>query len=61
MIDFPDLPIFDIPAHENKRLPIDEVYKWMDKNFSQMKESGQIERIRQQESRRPVDVKFVFK
>ncbi len=55
-----DLPVFDIPDFKNKRPSNDVIYKWMDENFRRMKESGQIERIRQQESRRPVDVKFVL-
>ena len=57
---FPDLPVFNVPVYERKKLPNDEIYKWMQENMQNMKKSGQIKRIRQQESRQPVDVQFVL-
>ena len=60
MVEFPDLPEFDLLEFKNKRPPNDVIYKWMDENLRQMKESGQIERIRKEESRRLVGDPFVL-
>ena len=60
MIDFIDLPEFDIPEYIHERPPNDVVYKWIAENIRMLKESGQMDRIKQQESRQPVDVRFVF-
>jgi len=61
MMDLPKLPTFDIPIDlKNKRPPNHVIYAWMDENLCSLKKSGQIERIRRQASRQPVDVPFVL-
>ena len=59
MIDLPELPVFEIPKDLNhSRPPNDVVFEWINENIRLLKESGQIERIRRQKSRQPVDVRF---
>ena len=59
MIDLPDLPVFDIPEDIKSSRPSNAVvFDWIDDNIRSLKESGQMERIRQQKSRQPVDVRF---
>jgi len=61
MIDLPELPVFNIPDNlNNKKLPPEVIQAWMAENLRHLKESGQIERIRQQKSRQPVAVWFVL-
>ncbi len=60
MIDFIELPEFDIPEYRHDRPPNHVVYEWIANNIRIAKESGQMERIRKQESRQPVDVPFVL-
>lgn len=61
MSTFLDLPKFDLPDYKNKKLSADVIYKWMQDNMSKSKKSGQMERIRQQETGRPVDSRFVLR
>ena len=59
MIDLPDLPVFDIPENiKSSRPPNVVVFDWINDNIRSLKESGQMERLRQQKSRQPVDVRF---
>lgn len=59
MIDLPDLPVFDIPAGlKRSRPPNIVVFDWINDNIRELKESGQMEIIRKQSSRQPVDVRF---
>lgn len=61
MIEFPDLPVFDIPDNiPNKQLPPDVIYDWMAENLQHLKESGQMEQIRAQESRQPAEAWFIL-
>jgi len=59
MMDLPDLPVFDIPADiKNSRPPNVVVFDWINENIRFLKESGQMENIRKQKSRQPVNVRF---
>jgi len=61
MIDLPELPVFDVPGKlNNKKLPPAVIQAWMAENLRHLKESGQMERIRQQTSRQPVEAWFVL-
>ena len=60
MIDLPELPIFDIPKYLQKKPPPEVIFKWMADNLCRLKQTKQIDRLRKQESRRPVDVRFVL-
>ncbi|MDA3923633.1 MAG: hypothetical protein PF904_02920 [Kiritimatiellae bacterium] len=57
----PELPVFNIPENlDHKKLPPDVIQTWMAENLRHLKESGQMERIRQQKSRQPVEAWFVL-
>jgi|GEM_PF-2925860 len=59
MIDLPELPVFDVPENiVNSRSPNTVVSDWIDENIAFLKKSGQMERLRQQKSRQPANVKF---
>ncbi len=60
MIDLIELPEFDIPEYVHKHPPNEVVYEWISQNIRMLKESGQMDRIRKQESRQPVDVPFII-
>ncbi len=61
MIDLPALPVFNIPEKlNNKKLPPEVIQAWMAENLRHLKESGQMERIRKQKSRQPVEAWFVL-
>jgi len=61
MIDLPELPAFDIPEDlKNKKMPPYVIHDWMAENVRHLKESGQMDRIRAQKSRQPVNVCFTL-
>ncbi len=55
-----NLPEFNIPILKQKRLPPEVFYEWIIQNICFLYESGQIDRILKQPTRRPVDVRFVL-
>lgn len=62
MIDLPELPAFDIPDHlKNNHPPPLVIHDWMAENVRRLKESGQMERIRAQKSRQPVNAWFTLR
>jgi hypothetical protein len=61
VIDLPELPTFDVPDYlKNKKFPADVRHDWMAENLRHLKESGQMERIRAQKSRQPVNARFTL-
>jgi hypothetical protein len=60
MMEILDLPRFDIPDHKPKVPPPAVLHDWVLANLRQLRESGRIERIRRQASRRPVEARFAL-
>ncbi len=60
MIDLPELPTFDVPEYHHKKQSNEIIYEWIAENVRNLKKSNQIDRLRKQESRQPVDVRFVL-
>ena len=55
-----DLPQFDIPKHKPKVLPPEVFHDWLLSNLRSLRESGRLERMRRQPSRRPVEARFTL-
>ena len=55
-----NLPEFNIPILKQKRLPPEVFYEWIVQNIRFLHESGRLDRILKQPTRRPVDVRFVL-
>lgn len=55
-----NLPDFNIPILKQKRLPPEVFYEWIVQNNRFLHESGRLDRILKQPTRRPVDVRFVL-
>ena len=55
-----NLPKFNIPVLKQKQLPPMVFYEWVVQNLILLHESGQIDNIRKQPTRRPVDARFVL-
>ena len=60
MMEFPDLPRFDIPEHKPKVPPPEVLHDWMLANLQFLRESGRLARIRRQASRRPAAARFAL-
>lgn len=54
----PELPRFEIPVKRNATPPRLQVWDWMRDNLRRLGESGALQRIKGQASRRPVDRRF---
>ena len=54
------LPSFEIPERKPKIPPPEVIQEWMLENLRWLRESGRYERVRQQVSRQPVNVRFAL-
>ena len=55
-----NLPKFNIPVLKQKQLPPMVFYEWVAQNIRFLHESGQLDRMRKQPTRRPVEARFVL-
>ena len=55
-----NLPEGKIPDRKQKYVPPEVFYEWVVQNLILLHESGQIDHIRKQPTRRPVDARFVL-
>jgi hypothetical protein len=55
-----NLPRFDIPDLEEKKLSPAAVQRWMVRNFRLLKDNGVVECVQNDPARCPVDVRFVL-
>ncbi len=55
-----NLPEFNIPVSKEKQLPPVVFYEWVVQNLRFLDQSGQLDRILKEPTRRPVDVRFIL-
>ncbi|MHC4202051.1 MAG: hypothetical protein ACYSU0_18835 [Planctomycetota bacterium] len=56
-----NLPAFDVPRLPSKKIPAEVYLQCLLSNIRQLDEAGMLERVRSQQSRRPVDARFRLK
>ena len=55
-----NLPEGKIPDLKQKQVPPEVFYEWVAQNIRFLHESGQLDRMRKQPTRRPVEARFVL-